>query len=162
VFTEALLLEAGCAPGDREGEYYTNVCRPLEYQVLSAVAWDLVAAGVPVVLDAPFGLELSNAQWWAEFSQRTAQRGGRAVVVAVHTPPAALRQRLEDRGAVRDRGKLSDWGTFITRLPTLHPDIPTVPVDNSGDPEDLQATVRALAHRLQARTPLGLEQDGEA
>jgi predicted kinase len=131
-FVEALLAQAGCAPGDRESEYYVKSCRPLEYEVLCAVAWDLVAAGVPVVLDAPFGPELASAQWWSMFAEQTAARGGQAVAVAVRTPPELLRRRIEERGAVRDRGKLENWDTFVNSLPVVHSDIPVVPLENSG------------------------------
>jgi predicted kinase len=149
-FVEALLAQAGHVPGDRESEYYMKSCRPLEYEVLSAVAWDLVAAGVPVVLDAPFGPELASAQWWGVFAEQAAVRGGRAVAVSVRTPPALLRRRIEDRGAVRDRGKIENWDAFVSSLPVPHPDIPVVPLDNFGSVDDLDTAVRTLAHSLTA------------
>lgn len=111
-FTEELLTQAGCSPGDRESDFYKQHIMPLEYLTLLDIGGENIRQGMAVVFDAPFGAYFNDA----EYVTRTAQQANwpkvRRVVLHVTVDKERNRQQLLLRGLSRDAGKLDHWDEF--------------------------------------------------
>ena len=140
-----MLNERGLPEGDRESLYYQDVCRPLEYDTLIATAVDVAASGCPVVIDAPFGIQLSSVDWWNWFTNTLEAVEAYPVLVLLSTPSAEWKMRVQARGAVRDTGKLADWEAFAASVSPIAEGIPTVHLSNSGTTADLESQLATLA-----------------
>ena len=147
-FVEAMLKSQGLPEGDRESRYYQDVCHPLEYDTLVATAVEVARAGCPVVMDAPFGVQLANVIWWRQFSTALAAIGAHPTVLLLSVPSDEWRTRVVARGAIRDTGKLANWQAFAGDLPTIAEGIPVVQVSNAGTRADLDARLAILAGDL--------------
>jgi hypothetical protein len=91
---------------DLDDQRLAGLTRAARYEVLAALAVDNLAAGVPVVLVAPYTAERGDPQAWHDLNSRLRAAGGRPLLVWLSLPAAELRRRLLQRGAARDRAKL--------------------------------------------------------
>jgi predicted kinase len=148
------VLRASGAAVDRDGALYWQEVRPLEYATLMAVAFDHLALGKSVVIDAPFGPELADAAWLARMCRECDAREAVLLAVWVSCDAAAAYCRLRARGEPRDRWKLEHWDEFLARQPYALPAGASLVVQNGdGDPTDAQvARVFEAIQRL-ARQP---------
>lgn len=99
----------------RDGSiYYKEQLMPLEYSTLLDVAADITAAGISVVLDAPFGAYFQQRNYVVDQLQA---RGIQAtpILVRVTASKNTTRQRLLSRGSDRDDWKLAHWDEFWTQ-----------------------------------------------
>lgn len=102
---------AGHGPDDLDDVRVRQALGPAAYDALLATAADNLRLGRSVILVAPFsslrGTEDTTASLRALGSVRRR-------IVWTHCPPDQLLQRLEDRGAARDRRKLADPAPLLT------------------------------------------------
>lgn len=111
---------------DLDDPRVSALTRTARYEVLAALAIDNLAAGVPVVLVAPYTAERSDPQAWEQLHSRLAAAGGKPLLVWLSLTPAGILQRLRDRGALRDLAKLVDRAAYLERLHSLTA-VPCVP-----------------------------------
>lgn len=111
--TEALLEIAGTDPAGRDDNpVYQDRVMELEYQTLVAVAGDNLRLGRSIVLDAPFGRYLSEAEFLQTNAEAHDWPEANWVVVRVAVDKEAVRRRVAARGLSRDRWKLENWDEF--------------------------------------------------
>ncbi|GAA4710180.1 AAA family ATPase [Phytohabitans rumicis] len=123
----------GAAPGDLDDPRVRGATRTATYDALLDTATGCLAAGVSVVLVAPFTAERSDPGAWAVLKDRLNAPGG--VVLAWTTcPPAEVSRRLAARGAPRDVRKLSDVDGFLRSGALDPPRVPHVVVDTTAPP----------------------------
>lgn len=139
--TEEILRLAGHDPHDRDNNpYYVDNVMPLEYVALLRVAGDCLRAGTSVVLDAPFGAFLDDAEFLTRVSAKHQWPQAQWLVVRVVTDADTIRQRIAQRGLSRDTWKLEHWDEFWARASARHvrwADVVCVDLDSSGDSVDL-------------------------
>ena len=123
---------------DLDDPRLAGVTRAARYEVLTALAIDNLAAGVPVVLVAPYTAERADPEAWAGLRARLMAAGGAPLLVWLSLSGDEVLRRLRDRDAVRDRAKLLTGSGFVGRLPALTaaPSVPHLAV-----PADLPARV---------------------
>jgi predicted kinase len=102
---------------DRDSEYYWQRVRPEEYATLETVAYDHLAMGKVVVIDAPLRPELDNPAWLGRVRRECEARAAGLVPVWVVASPEIAHRRLRVRGESRDRWKLEHWTEFLARRP---------------------------------------------
>jgi hypothetical protein len=107
-----------------------SATRGATYDALVDTAARCLAAGVSVVLVAPFTTERSDPGAWAELVSRLGAPGG-VTLVWTTCPPAEVARRLAARGAPRDRRKLADLDGFLTSGMLDPPAVPHVAVDTT-------------------------------
>lgn len=117
---------------DRESPTYLSLVRPLEYQTLVEILIDNVRAGLSIIANAPFLLELANPQWVLGLRNTLKVHGAGLRIVWVDCDPEMMHARILQRGASRDTWKLANWDDYIagvdsTVLRTVADDF----VDNS-------------------------------
>src|SRR3954454_20943791 len=82
-FVEQLLVELGQPEGDRDGDVYRKVIRPLEYESLLAAGLEAASLGADVILSAPFLVQLTNPEWTTQLISQADEYGVQVRVVWV-------------------------------------------------------------------------------
>jgi predicted kinase len=99
-----------------------RLTRAARYETITSLAEDNLAAGISVVMVAPFTTERSDPRAWEALQRRMVQVGASATMVWLRISAGEVLRRVEQRGAERDLAKLcSDWPA------SLHLDSPNVP-----------------------------------
>ena len=80
------------------------------------LAIDNLAAGMPVVLVAPFTAERTDPAAWAAARDRLMAAGGTPLLVWLRLEPTEVLRRLSERDATRDAAKLADEAAYLARL----------------------------------------------
>ena len=110
---EAILLQLGCSPNDRDSATYRSHVRPLEYEALLAVARENIQCGVTTIVSAPFLLEVVDDSWLNNLRLEIESEGAVLDIIWVTATADDMRRNTTRRGAERDRWKLSHWGEYI-------------------------------------------------
>ncbi|WP_186576956.1 AAA family ATPase [Aquibacillus kalidii] len=144
-FVEHILEMQGLDKNDRDSEFYKENLRDLEYDTTKDICIDNLAAGQDVFMISPFTAELKNKTWIEEVLQASNKSFDEVdvkVVIVTLNDIETQRERIEDRGTIRDTWKLENWDSYETRVdfvPTVNWDIPEANIlefDNSGDLTD--------------------------
>lgn len=117
--------------------------RDARYACLVATAAECVAAGVPVVMVAPFTAERLDPKAWTGLAEQVAAAGGRAELVWLRIAPGELADRLRSRSAPRDAAKLVDVDAYVRGLDLGAPATDHLEVDASLAPEQQSAMIAA-------------------
>ena len=112
---------------DLDDPRLAGLTRGPRYQVVLDLAVDNLAAGMPVVLVAPFTAERSDTAAWSATRDRLAAAGGAPLLVWLRLEPGEVVRRLRERGAARDAAKLEDEATYLARVATQAGQPPVVP-----------------------------------
>lgn len=145
-FTEELLTQAGCSPGDRESDFYKQHIMPLEYSTLLDIGGQNIRQGMPVVFDAPFGAYFNDAEYVTRMARQANWPKVRRVVLHVTVDEERNRQQLLLRGLSRDARKLNHWDDFWASQQQTHcrwSDVEHFTLENPDD-----AAVARVAERL--------------
>lgn len=135
----------GAVPGDLDDPRVRSATRRATYDALVQTAAGCLAAGVTVVLVAPFTTERSDAEAWARLESGLGAPGG-AVLVWTTCPPAEVARRLAARAAPRDQRKLADLDEFLTSGVLDPPAVPHIAVDTTaGAAEQITSVLRRTA-----------------
>lgn len=139
-FVGAALAANGEDPSSRDGStYYTETLRPLEYETLMKVASANLRAGIPVVLDAPFGAYFSQNDYVREQAEKHAwPKHVRPFIIRVSSNAECTKRRLIERGLERDAWKLARWDEFWKTVGSAKPewtDVAMLDVANDRDGE---------------------------
>jgi len=130
----------GAAPGDLDDPRVRAATRTATYDALLGAAAGCLAAGLSVVLVAPFTAERSDPGAWAALEARLNAPGGTVLAWTI-CPPAEVARRLAERGAPRDRRKLADLDAFLRSGALDPPKVPHIVVDTTGPPAPRIAAV---------------------
>lgn len=123
--------------------------RAARYETIFALAEDNVAAGVDVVLVAPFTAERGDIAAWEALTGRLARAGASATLVWLRISAEEVVRRVGQRGADRDRAKLDyDW---VSGLDLAPPRVPHVEGDAEQPPEQIAAAVLSSAGLTRGR-----------
>ena len=145
-----LVLRASGEEVDRDGRYYWQDVRPQEYATLEAVAYDHLALGKVVVVDAPLRPELNDPAWVARVRTECAARAARLLAIWVIVSPDTARRRMLARGEARDDWKLAHWEEFLRRQPYEPPTGASVVIENDDEESPDRVTAR-LFDTIQSR-----------
>jgi len=121
---EALMMQAGLDPSDRDSAEYKRLCRDLGYRITMDAALENAELGNDVYVVGPFTRELADPEWIGRELSRT---GGSAsgievkVVVVYLADMATYRERIENRETELDRWKLDNWIAFSRSLERKKP-----------------------------------------
>ncbi|MDX8045034.1 AAA family ATPase [Gracilibacillus sp. S3-1-1] len=141
-FVERFLEVNDLDPNDRDSQFYKENLRDLEYDTTKDICIENLRVGQNVFMISPFTAELKNKDWIEEVlaaSGKTKEEIDVKVVVVTLQDIDQQRDRIEERGTVRDTWKLENWESYETRVdfvPTINWDIPQENIeifDNSGD-----------------------------
>lgn len=156
-FVERFLEKEGLDKNDRDSAFYKDNLRDLEYDTTTDICMENLAAGQNVFMISPFTAELKNPQWIENVlnqSGKTKQEVDVKVIAVTLEDIKTQRERIEERGTIRDTWKLENWDSYETRVnfvPTINWDIPESSIrifDNSGDLSEQK--VAELVHFIQA------------
>jgi predicted kinase len=134
---------------DLDDPRLAGLTRGARYRVVLDLAVDNLAAGVPVVLVAPFTAERADPTAWAATHDRLVAAGGTPLLVWLRLQPAEVLRRLRERGAERDAAKLVDQAAYLDKVATAcdPPVVPHLALDATLPTEELaSAVLDALAH----------------
>ncbi|MFC4402839.1 AAA family ATPase [Gracilibacillus xinjiangensis] len=141
-FVERFLEMNNLDPNDRDSAFYKENLRDLEYDTTKDICIENLRVGQNVFMISPFTAELKNKEWIEEVitaSGKTKADIDVKVVVVTLQDIEQQRERIEERGTVRDTWKLENWDQYETRvdfIPTINWDIPQDNIlvfDNSGE-----------------------------
>lgn len=143
--TEPLSAALLAGEGEDWGSWHEReVVRPLRYATLTAVALEVLAAGVGVVAAAPWTRELGDRAWFDELGERAGERGGRLAVAHLRCDEPVRLARLARRGAARDAGR-QPWP------PGPEPTVPHLALDTADlGPAGRERCLAALAAAAEA------------
>ncbi|MBC3844579.1 AAA family ATPase [Streptacidiphilus sp. 4-A2] len=128
---EALLVELGADPNDRQSALYRERVRPLEYECLLKAAYANIDCGISTVLTAPFIAEMADEGWMRRLENRCSARGVAVAPVWVQCDVDSMREYIGQRSAARDTWKLQNWAEYASGLDLdLRPVVPHLIVDN--------------------------------
>jgi predicted kinase len=120
------------------------------YEVVLDLAVDNLAAGMPVVLVAPFTAERADPVAWSATHDRLAAAGGAPLLVWLRLEPGEVLRRLRERGAARDAAKLRDEAAYLAGLAARAckpPVVPHLALDATQPPAALARAVLDAIHR---------------
>jgi predicted kinase len=112
---------------DLDDPRLAGLTRDARYRVLLDLAADNLAAGVPVVLVAPFTAERTEPAAWAATHDRLVAAGGAPRLVWLRLEPAEMLRRLRARSAERDAPKLADEAAYLSGPAAIACREPVVP-----------------------------------
>lgn len=124
---------------DLDDPRLAGLTRAARYRVVLDLAADNLAAGIPVVLVAPFTTERADPAAWAAARDQLITAGGQPLLVWLSLDPAERLRRLRIRGAARDAAKLADEGTLLAA--ECPPAVEHLALDASHPPDELSRIV---------------------
>ncbi len=146
-----LVLRAAGEEVDRDSRYYWQEVRPQEYATLEAAAYDHLALGKVVVIDAPLRPELNDPVWVARVRKECQARAAHLMAIWVVVSPDTARRRMLARGEARDAWKLAHWEEFLRRQPYDPPAGASVVIEND-DGESPDRSITRLLDTIRSRT----------
>ena len=147
---EAALEMLGILPSDREGETYTKVVRPAEYESLMNAVTENIECGVSVVATAPFAKELKDQAWLDRLDAQCRALPANLTIVWVSCDADSMRSYIKHRGAARDSWKLTHWDDYLASIDLdFEPPHDYVRVDNSLGSRPLHDQASDLVARIQ-------------
>lgn len=141
-FVEAILEMNNMDKNDRDSQFYKENLRDLEYDTAKDVCIESLEVGQNVFMISPFTAELKHKVWIKEVIQASGRSESEIdvkVIVVMLEDIEQQRERIEERGTVRDTWKLDNWSSYETRVdfvPEINWDIPQDNVlifNNSGE-----------------------------
>ena len=129
---------------DLDDPRLAELTRGARYRTVLDLAVDNLAAGMPVVLVAPFSAERADPRAWAATRDRLVDAGGAPLLVWLRLEPAEVLRRLRQRAASRDAAKLADEAAYLAGAAVTAFDPPVVPhlaLDATRPPDALARAV---------------------
>jgi predicted kinase len=135
---------------DLDDPRLTGLTREPRYRAMLDLAADNLAAGMPVVLVAPFTTERTDPAAWSVTYDRLVAAGGTPLLVWLHLEPIEVLRRLRARGAARDAPKLADEAAYLAVLVAdcQPPVVPHLALDATLAPTELGRAVLDSISRL--------------
>lgn len=112
---EAIMLQQGLDPADRDSAEYKRLCRDLGYRITMDAALDQLGLLTDVFVIGPFTKEAAEPDWIVRELSRaglTLQEADVKAVVVTLGSERLYRERIEGRGSALDVWKLKHWEEF--------------------------------------------------
>ncbi|MFP4978340.1 AAA family ATPase [Paenibacillus sp. CN-4] len=116
---EAIMLQQGLDPADRDSAEYKRLCRDLGYRITMDAALDQLGLLTDVFVVGPFTKEAADPDWiGSELSRAglTLQEADVKAVVVTLGSERLYRERIEGRSSALDVWKLEHWEEFRRSL----------------------------------------------
>lgn len=101
---------------DMDGEFYIKNLRPAEYSSILNIAFSALRFEDLVILNAPFGKEVRDAEYMTELKARANANGAELMLVWVAASPEICRERMIKRNSDRDTLKLQNWDEYVKKI----------------------------------------------
>lgn len=150
-WVDRLLSECNAGVIDRDSPFYWQKVRPLEYEMLDAIAFVHLELGKTVVIDAPLAPELKDPLWVVRMRRECEARGAGLITVWVSVSPETAYQRMRARNEPRDQWKLEHWEEFLARQRPYEDPVAVSLVLSNEDAESLEASVERLRRIIATR-----------
>lgn len=115
VWTGPLLAAHGQDPNDRDSPFFKEVARDLGYQSTLRVGRDQIEHGTNVVFPGPWSRELATGALFLPEALGLPPQT-RLHHVWLDLPLDIRKQRIIDRGDIRDQWKLAHWDEYVQAL----------------------------------------------
>lgn len=112
-FTDELLCLLGSTKNERESSVYLNKIRDLEYNTMMKQAFENLDLGKNVICSAPLLRELADRDWLRRIKLEAELSDAELFKIWVSVDIQTAKERLIERGAERDLGKLNNWSSYI-------------------------------------------------
>ena len=120
-WVDGVLAQVNNGRVDRDGKFYWQTLRPLEYRALMATALDNLALGKTVFAVAPFGPELKAVDWGRRLKRSVEGLGGRLRAIWIEVESETARLRMIARNEPRDARRLAHWKEFVAGAQFVSP-----------------------------------------
>lgn len=97
-----------------DSEFFRREVREIEYAVTMDIAIEALRYGDTVIVNAPFGKELWDAEYMKALKATAASLDALLYVVFIEATPELCRARMTERNNVRDKWKLENWEEYMT------------------------------------------------
>ena len=101
---------------DMDCEFYRDNIRPAEYSTILHIAHSAIRFNDTVILNAPFGKEVRNAEFMRSLREKTNAKGAELWLIWVYAPVELCHERMARRGAERDKLKLENWEAYVKKV----------------------------------------------
>lgn len=101
----------------------------IRYGCLFDTAAENLSLGVNVIMVAPFTSERTYPEAWGRLLDRLGVAAEQVELAWLDTPPTAVVERMQQRGAARDLEKVQEAHRFLTPDVTQPPGVPHIRVD---------------------------------
>ena len=101
---------------DMDGKFYANNVRDVEYETLINTALSTLRFNDTVIVNAPLSKELRNLDFIKSLKEKVNALGGKLIVIWVTAPLDVVKQRMQNRNAVRDALKLKDFMAYAKNI----------------------------------------------
>ncbi len=103
-------------PLDMDSAFYRENLRPAEYSTILGIAFSALRFSNLVILNAPFGREVRDADYMRTLKERTARMDAELVLIWVTAPTDVCHARMIKRNSDRDILKLENWEEYIKKI----------------------------------------------
>ncbi len=100
---------------DMDGAFYINNLRPAEYATILHIAFSTLRFEDYVLLNAPFGKEVRDADYMKTLKERANEQGAELVLIWVTAPIELCYERMKKRNSDRDTLKLANWEDYVRK-----------------------------------------------
>ena len=101
---------------DMDGDFYINNLRPSEYSTIFNIAFSALRFENIVLVNAPFGKEVRDAEYMRELKNRANQNNAELFVIWVSASKEICYERMLKRNSDRDIHKLNNWEDYIKNI----------------------------------------------
>ena len=102
---------------NRDGEFFINEVRPLEYEAIKTLALSAIKYSDTVILNAPFLKEVREGDYIRKFKMAANENGADLILVWVYVKnKETLYSRMKKRAAARDEWKLQNFDEYVKTI----------------------------------------------
>jgi predicted kinase len=99
-----------------DGDFYISNLRPAEYETILHIAFSALRFSDTVLLNAPFGKEVREADTMRMLKDRANALGAELFLIWVSVPTDVIYQRMKKRNSDRDTLKLANWDDYVSKI----------------------------------------------
>ena len=101
---------------DMDGDFYKENIRDAEYSTLFNIAYSTLRFEDMVLINAPLGKEVRDAEFMRGIRQRANENGAELIFVWVFASLDKCFERMKKRNSDRDTLKLKDWDGYVKKI----------------------------------------------
>lgn len=99
-----------------DSPFFISNVRDIEYEVTLGIALDALEYSDAVIVNAPFGRELWDAEYMTRLKETAEELGAELAVVFIAASAELCRRRMIERGSIRDAWKLENWEDYVKNV----------------------------------------------